>query len=634
VPNTIRPGDVLADRYRMVDLLNERKGGMFWCADDQVLTRRVAIHVIRRGDERAPGLLDAARRSATVTDARILRVLDADESDEVCYVVNEWGSGTSLDLLLADGPLAPRRAAWVISEVADTIARAHRLGEAHGRLAPENVLIDHNGSVKIIGFAVDAALHGLPPDRRATDVVDLAALLYAALVGKWPGTSRSELPAAPESGGVPLRPRKVRAGIPKALDTICEQVLGNDSLNGTTAPGSPGNIASAAAIHEALLDFVGDPLTLAAAEAGQAEQTALGNGGVPTIGSLSTAQATSQSTSEPSTPADPSVQPAVEQTTAAPFEELIAEPAADPDPELQQPKLPRTAGELAASDLAAEDPNATVAGVPIFDNEWHTPREDAPPPPPDFEQPPERPLYAPDPVRRPRGPVPQPKADDYWPWDGQRPTGTGPLPVVEDEEDDVPGRSWLRLAAGVAVIVLLVVAAGFAFNAFQKSEGGSTGGDSNSPSGDTQPAQALVISDASDFDPEGNPPSEYPENVPNVLDKDPKTTWTTSTYKENFGPHGLKTGVGLVFDLGDTQKVSEIQLDVVGAPTKVQAYVYDDAPTDVPTGEPAAEGTATLDQLVLRPTDASGRYVLVWITSLPTVSDGFRAEISRVVIRS
>ena len=58
-------------------------------------------------------------------DARILRVLDADERDDLCYVVNEWGSGQSLDILLAEGPLSARSAAWIVSEVAETIAKAH-----------------------------------------------------------------------------------------------------------------------------------------------------------------------------------------------------------------------------------------------------------------------------------------------------------------------------------------------------------------------------------------------------------------------------------------------------------------------------------------------------------------------------
>ena len=164
VPHATRAGDVLADRYRLVDLLSESGGGRFWRAHDRILERHVALHVIAADDPRAELLLDAARRSATVLDPRILRVLDAERTGDCCFVVNEWGSGTSLDIMLAsNGPLSPRRGAWMVSEVADSIAAAHAHGVAHGLLSPENVLLDNNGSVRIIGFCVDAALHGLPP---------------------------------------------------------------------------------------------------------------------------------------------------------------------------------------------------------------------------------------------------------------------------------------------------------------------------------------------------------------------------------------------------------------------------------------------------------------------------------------
>ena len=177
----------------------------------------------------------AARRSATVLDRRILRVLDVDQRDDVCYVVNEWGSGTSLDILVAnEGPLGARRAAWIVSEVAASIATAHEGGVAHGRLVPENVLIDESGSVRVIGFSVDAALLGLPPGRMSTDVTDLAGLLYFLLTARWPGVSRSAVPVAPQDGGRVLRPRQVRAGVPRPLDTLCDQVI---NLAPTRRPG-------------------------------------------------------------------------------------------------------------------------------------------------------------------------------------------------------------------------------------------------------------------------------------------------------------------------------------------------------------------------------------------------------------
>ena len=46
MPEHNRPGDVLADRYRLTDLLTESAGGRFWRAFDKVLQRDVAVHII------------------------------------------------------------------------------------------------------------------------------------------------------------------------------------------------------------------------------------------------------------------------------------------------------------------------------------------------------------------------------------------------------------------------------------------------------------------------------------------------------------------------------------------------------------------------------------------------------------
>ena len=121
-----RPGDLLADRYRLIDLLSESGGGRFWRAHDSVLERYVALHVIAEDDPRADDLLTAARDSARVHDPRVLRVLDAATMGRLCYVVNEWGTGTSLDILVDHGgSLGPRRSAWLCAEVAGALATAH-----------------------------------------------------------------------------------------------------------------------------------------------------------------------------------------------------------------------------------------------------------------------------------------------------------------------------------------------------------------------------------------------------------------------------------------------------------------------------------------------------------------------------
>jgi len=566
VPQTIRPGDVLADRYKLVDLLSESRGGLFWRAHDRVLARHVALHVIDAGDERAPYLMDAAKRSAAVVDARILRVLDADERDGMCYVVNEWGSGQSLDNMLDQGPLSPRRAAWIVSEVAATIAKAHDAGVAHGRLVPENVMVDHNGSVKIIGFAVDAALNGLPSGRRSTDVVDLAAILYAALVGKWPGISRSRLPSAPLENGHPLRPRKVRAGIPRPLDIVCEQVLHPFQAVGTHARA----IETAADIRDALVAFVGDPGELA-------------NGG-----------------------------------------DTGPVPAVTPDP-------------MPAAAEPAADPEATQTMPAPLDPSWRAPREEPPPPPPELEQPPPKPLFAEDSVRRPRPAVEASAgSDEYWPWemsDSSSLTGTSERVRPATEDEPVPGRSWLQLAGALAAGVLLLVAITFAFS-LGRDRGEGPGPDEPSSSTTTQTPVVLTPARADDFDPQGDPPEEYPELVPNVLDGDAGTAWHTSTYDQQFGPGGLKDGVGILLDLGETKAVGSVAVTFGDAPTSAELFVTARRPSDVAGLTSVAGGRATGTELTLAPdTAAEGRYVLVWLTSLPHPG-GFRGAISEIVVRS
>jgi hypothetical protein len=619
VANSIRPGDVLADRYLLVDLLSESGSGRFWRAHDRTLDRHVSVHVIAADDERAPGLLEAARLSAALHDRRILRVLDLDERDGVCYVVNEWGSGRSIDVLVAhEGAMGGRRAAWVVSEVAESIAAAHDAGVAHGRLVPENVMIDQTGSVRIIGLAVEAALLGLPTGRMSTDVTDLAGLLYYMLTAKWPGVSRSGVPAAPLENGRVLRPRQVKAGVQRPLDSLCDQVL--------NAAGSPGDahgpgLRSAHGIREALRDFVGDVAEMAAAEA--------------SAGLHPTARPQGRPVPPPGA------------TTRFPAAAPPAGPAAPPGPTATPPpdQPPTTAAPVAPREAPAESSDLpTQAGVPIFDDEndevsWLTARAEKPPPPPPFEEPPDRPLFAPEPPEGRPARTPRQGAaavsQEFWPWEAG--TGSGVIPAAEEEEEDeVPGRSWMRLAAAVAGACLLLIAIVFAFNLGRGRSPLGADPDPGSESTATTPSSTSTpITDISaiDLDPQGDPPEENRELAPLAVDGDPSTAWRTVTYEQDLGPTGLKTGVGLRLDLGSSQEVSEIDLTLGGAPSDVSLYLSDDDPPGVAGQTPVATVTAGDQERVPLAEPATGRFLTIWFTSLPEAEGGFRGEVAEVVVR-
>jgi Protein kinase domain len=661
---TIRPGTVLAGRFSLDDLLDESGGAQFWRATDRTLARSVAVHVLPATDPRAGSLLTAARTSALVSDGHLLRVLDAAAEDGVVYVVNEWGGGVSLDKLLVEGPLSPRRAAWVVKEVAEAISTAHRSGVAHGRLLPENVMISDAGSVKLIGFVIDAVLRdnagrdqhrvtgGAPISAHESDVVNLAALLYAALVGRWPGTEGSTIPAAPSDHGRPMRPRQVRAGVPRPLDAICERVL-NADVHPHMVP-----IETAHEIYAALSDYIGDPGAAAA-----------------TIG----------------------VPVGYEATAAIDRDELPEGDGTGTDGDTSDlpptGALPLPGGRGARDAGPAADPDATQAGVPMFFDEdtgvgWASapggrgPRADGAGPGPDHAAALDAARREPPPRRAPAPPPPEPPARPLFAegrsaaagvggsagsvrhdtgsfTSGQRSTGAGngfvpatwgpdagqapPADEGWDGEtvgDEVPGRRWLRLAVVLAVVLVLVVVTVTAYNLARDpgSEPTPATGRTGSPSASTTPSVRVPIRGVSDFDPQGDPSEENPELAPLAVDGKPGTAWRTLTYRGNPELGGLKSGVGLLVDLGEPARVGDVRLRLLGSPTSVQILAApdaDQAPTDTDGLDTVAteDDAGTSADLALRK-PVTTRWLVVWLTSLPPAPGGFRGEVAEISLRS
>ncbi|MCW2750671.1 MAG: hypothetical protein JWR83_1781 [Aeromicrobium sp.] len=228
-------GDVLAHRYELQDLVTEKLGATTWRAHDQVLNRNVGIEMLSSIDPRAEHFLTAARESTAVTDPRFLRVLDLIEDEQSHHlVVREWARAFPLDQLLAQSPLPSRRAATVVAEVAEALAHAHEHGVYHRRLSPHQVLLKESGAVRVVGLGVATALS--PVGRQDSladlqayeqlDVQGLGKLLYACLVSRWPGSQVDGLRAAPTEHGRLLRPRQVRAGVSRDVDTVCDRILG------------------------------------------------------------------------------------------------------------------------------------------------------------------------------------------------------------------------------------------------------------------------------------------------------------------------------------------------------------------------------------------------------------------------
>jgi len=528
----LEAGQTLAGRYRIEDLVGETAGSRTWRAVDLVLNRSVGVQALSSADPRSVAFLEAARASTAVPDPRFLRVLDAVAAEGgLTYVVREWSQAVPLAVLLREGPLTSRRAATLVSEVADALARAHDVGVYHRRIDPTTILVKDNDAVRITGLGTDHALHtggqaaGPPPNAASlgggapaataaalhAEQVDVAALgrvLYACLVARWPGGREFGLPPAPTEHGRLLRPRQVRAGVSRDVDRVCDRILGDPPRHHAPPLRSARDIAAA-------LVLVGEDET---------EPTDV----------------------SPSLGGDPTV--AV--------------------------------------------PTAGTPGVP-----------------PALLGPPGRAAHGPDPsaTRLPGG---------------RRP-GRGSRTLV---------------ASGVALLVAM--AAVLAFYVGRQTAGDPAAGDadgSSDPSSNVAVAsRPLEIRAVSDFDPEGGDLSENTEDAPNAVDGEPTTSWTTSQYTSpKLG--GLKSGVGLLLDLGGPKTVTALEISFGDAPTRYEVRATPPDATGPPTQlsqlNPLVKGKAGKSAKVSLGSPVTTQFLLVWLTRLPEEAPGlYRGVIKDIAV--
>ncbi|WP_370413792.1 serine/threonine protein kinase [Streptomyces fradiae] len=157
--------------------------------------------------------------------------------------------------------------------------------------------------------------------------------------------------------------------------------------------------------------------------------------------------------------------------------------------------------------------------------------------------------------------------------------------------------------------------------------------DNKEPTADGKP---VTIVDARDFDPQSDDGRENPEDIKNTYDGDPSTAWTTMRYERNSKFGNLKDGVGIILDLGKVQQVAKVEVAFHGI-TSVEVRTTPENFSSQPdriddfTRQAAQSGT----QVNLTPAKpVKTRYVLVWLTDLPSVPGGFRGEISDIKITS
>jgi serine/threonine protein kinase len=218
-------GQVVAERYHVLQKLGEGGMGQVYLAEHVRMARRCAVKVMSPNLTRDPDAVSRFNREAAnasrITHPNVAAIYDFGEtSDGLIYLAMEFVDGEPLTKLIQRlGALPLARAVNIARQTADALTVAHELGIVHRDLKPDNIMIGRGREgadmVKVVDFGIAKASQneaqkvtktglvvGTPeymsPEQLAgdkldgrSDVYSLGLVTFVMLTGKLPFPSET-----------------------------------------------------------------------------------------------------------------------------------------------------------------------------------------------------------------------------------------------------------------------------------------------------------------------------------------------------------------------------------------------------------------------------------------------------------
>ncbi len=213
-------GQVVAERYHVLQKLGEGGMGQVYLAEHVRMGRRSAVKVMSPNLARDPDAVSRFNREAAnasrITHPNVAAIYDFGETaDGLIYLAMEFVDGQPLTKIIqALGSLPLARAVAIARQTADALTVAHELGIVHRDLKPDNIMIARGREgadvVKVVDFGIAKASQseaqkvtrtgmvvGTPeymsPEQLAGDTLDgrsdiyaLGLVTFVMLTGKLP----------------------------------------------------------------------------------------------------------------------------------------------------------------------------------------------------------------------------------------------------------------------------------------------------------------------------------------------------------------------------------------------------------------------------------------------------------------
>jgi eukaryotic-like serine/threonine-protein kinase len=242
-------------KYEILDILGRGGMGIVYRARNPRLGRIVALKTLTEGFSGNPEMLKRFYHEASHTGAlrhpNIVVIYDAGDEDGMPYIVMEYVEGEPLDTTLKERTRTPIELRLsIVEQVCTALAYAHRNGVIHRDIKPANVIVQRDGTAKLLDFGIARAdqthvdqsltstgtligtpaymaperLQGAPIDGRS-DIFSTGVLLYQLITNRLPFDA--EFPAIIQQilHTEPAAPSQLVPGCPPGLDAIVARAI-------------------------------------------------------------------------------------------------------------------------------------------------------------------------------------------------------------------------------------------------------------------------------------------------------------------------------------------------------------------------------------------------------------------------
>ncbi len=249
------PGQTIG-KYEIIGILDIRKTGVTYKVRDRATDSLETLRTLPGGTSGDPESVARFLRDVTVhtrlLHPNIVTFYEAQQLEGRLVMTAEYVEGMTLAARLRQGPLRVAEAVRYIGELLSALEEAHSLGIVHRGITSDNIIITHEGTLKLGGFGLAKPMADMnltrvgsvlgnpnyvaPEQITGDHAVDATADLYSAgivlyegLTGKLPFEGRSdyEIMVAQVSSG-PGTPSRLNSDIPVKLDRVVLRAMAKE----------------------------------------------------------------------------------------------------------------------------------------------------------------------------------------------------------------------------------------------------------------------------------------------------------------------------------------------------------------------------------------------------------------------